>query len=160
MASRMGAPVPAALARKISNVIDYAMRRRMHGVLAPKESAEENKFVRACRERGWRTRKLNGEGQRDWPDRLVCLPCSLTALIEFKRRGKGPNAGQADKHAELRALGHVVLVCDTAQEALRHCEELMRSQLNAMGPRPVPRKGGTLLAPARVRRTAAKPRPT
>jgi hypothetical protein len=113
--------------------IEAAMRRRMRGVLTPKESAEEDKFVRACRERSWRTRKLNGEGQRDWPDRLVCLPLGLVALIEFKRRGKKATGKQDDKHTELRALSHHVLVCDTAQEALQYCDELVKRQSNGVG---------------------------
>ena len=89
-----------------------------------KEAAIEK---RACREikklwPGAETRKLNGAGDRGWPDRLVVLPRGVLLMIEFKRPGAGLSPAQRSKIKRITKLGHNVYVCDSVREAVRACE--------------------------------------
>ena len=117
------APIPAAL------------RRRMKKVLVPLESKEEGKFVTAARGLGWITRKMNGVGNKGWPDQHVALPLGAVAYIEFKRQGEKPRpeqGNQRDVQAALAALGHPVLVAYTAVEALALCEMTIQRRKDEM----------------------------
>lgn len=66
-------------------------------------------------------RKMNGFGNRSWPDRLILLPNGKSVLIEFKRPGGELSPGQRQEIKELRALGHRVAVCESVEEAIRAC---------------------------------------
>lgn len=85
----------------------------------PLERNVERRFVERAKPLGCRTRKLNGAGFRDWPDRLVLAPRGVVMLIEFKRPGGRATPKQALLHEQLRALGHDVRVFDDADRALQ-----------------------------------------
>lgn len=112
------------------------------GAKAPKEKPEleskvENRFVRQAKKRGWKTRKLNGLGNRDWHDQLVLAPNTI-CLIEFKRPGNEYykettlSPGQETHHEEVAALGlgSVSLVTSSAEEALQFVERLVCRNLH------------------------------
>lgn len=114
----------------------------------PAEKAEletkvEQRFVRQARKRGWKCRKLNGVGARDWHDQLVLAP-NVICLVEFKRPD-GHNKlspGQEVHHDETIALGlgALSLVTDSAEEALKFVEELCAAtpRLKRLGHDPLP----------------------
>ncbi len=81
-----------------------------------KESSIEKAFLRQMRKHGVLTRKMNGEGFRAWPDRLIVL-YKQHLYIEFKRPGGEATEAQQDIHDRLRALGHRVKVYDDATAA-------------------------------------------
>lgn len=87
---------------------------------APLEKVEENKFVQKLRKCGggdWLTRKLNGAGNRDWPDQLIIGPMNYHAMIEFKRGDEEARKTQEIKIANLRRLGHRVYLFNSCEEA-------------------------------------------
>lgn len=91
----------------------------------PRESSIE---MRACREikRLWpqvETRKLNGAGNRDWPDRLFLFPNGRHLMIEFKRPGEKLRPSQEHRINTLRLLGHLVAVCYNVETAVYACKE-------------------------------------
>lgn len=96
----------------------------------PLESAIERAFVRKMRERypGIKIRKMNGEGYRSWPDRMVCVPGGKPFMIEFKRPGGGLllTPGQEDLHRELTAMGYDLGVYDDAEAAVIAVEVRLR----------------------------------
>lgn len=103
---------------------------------APKEKPEleakvEQRFLRQAHKRGWKTRKLNGTGARDWHDQLVVAP-GVVCLIEFKRPGLNCKLapGQEIHHEECRELGigHLSLVTDNSDVALEFVENLMKNR--------------------------------
>ena len=57
------------------------MRKKLERVI-------ENRVVREAEAAGILVRKLNGEGQRGWPDRMFCIPGGRPLFIEFKREGE------------------------------------------------------------------------
>lgn len=70
-----------------------------------------------------RIRKLNGGGQRGWPDRLVCLPGGIVVFIEFKKPGGSVRPDQGLTITELRKLGCLVAVCQSIEETLYACQQ-------------------------------------
>jgi len=98
-----------------------------------KESYEERKFVLAARKRKWKTRKMNGAGQRNWMDQLVALPFGAIVFIEFKREGEGPRAGQAELIKELVDMGHYVFLAYSSEGALQLCESVIEEKKRGMG---------------------------
>jgi len=84
------------------------------------ESAIERRFVNEIVKLGCRTRKLNGFGARDWPDRLVLGPRGDFALVELKRLGKQATDRQATLHAALARLGHDVRTFDSWRTAVAY----------------------------------------
>ena len=76
------------------------------------EAVIENAVVRQLQRRGFRTLKLNLQGRRGWPDRLVILPKGKVLWLEFKAPGKQPTRLQQHVHAWLRTAGHRVEVVD------------------------------------------------
>jgi hypothetical protein len=96
---------------------------------SPLESAIERSFMRLMKEHfpEIRVRKMNGEGYRSWPDRMVCIPGGRPLLIEFKRPGRTLTEGQNDLHGDLRALGYLISThtsARTAFDAVRNAIEL------------------------------------
>jgi hypothetical protein len=76
---------------------------------------------RACKEivkLGGLTRKMNGLGNRSWPDRLI-IGFGVQYYIEFKKPGEDPTPLQLKLHRELRKRGHIVLVLDNVEDAVR-----------------------------------------
>ena len=81
----------------------------------------EKKFVDRAHRLGYQTVKLNtlgARGRAGWPDRMIIVPHGIM-FIEFKRTpADKPSPRQQVCIDKLRALGHHVLVCCTAEEAL------------------------------------------
>jgi hypothetical protein len=61
-------------------------------------------------------RKMNGLGNRSWPDQMFTLAGPYTLFIECKLPGEEPSPLQWDKIQELRGLGYAVAVCDTKED--------------------------------------------
>jgi hypothetical protein len=136
-------------------------RRRMLKALVPLENKEENSFVGKARSLGWQTRKMNGTGNKDWPDQLVLLPLGGVVLVEFKRVGvktRPEQAGQRDKLAALRALGHIVETVTTAAEALTICELLLAGRRCEVDTKVVHGKSSAVPTKTRVGGALLKPR--
>ncbi len=84
----------------------------------------EGDLEESCRQhaktKGWDSRKMNGLGNRDWPDRMFIPPqlakprkkFEPVLWVEFKRRGEVPTVKQVKKHVELRNAGQWVEVID------------------------------------------------
>lgn len=85
---------------------------------APLESQIEKKFIDLCTAGGFRTRKMNGLGFRDWPDRLILGPNRFFCWVELKRPGEVPTAKQELMHDMLVSLDNLVIVSDSAEEAI------------------------------------------
>jgi hypothetical protein len=74
--------------------------------MSPRESTIEKYLCKRVRERGGKTRKINGMGERFWPDRLVVDPELGMFLVELKRPVGGRlSAGQVERITEIRAAG-------------------------------------------------------
>lgn len=54
-----------------------------------------------------------------YPDRLFWIPGGMPLLVEFKRPGERPRPKQEHVIAELRRLGYDVVICDSADCAVR-----------------------------------------
>jgi VRR-NUC domain len=90
------------------------------------ESSVETSSLDAIEERypGCLIRKLNGGGNRNWPDRMILFPNGLLLLIEFKRPGEELRPGQAWLIDKIRTMGFYVAVCDSKEGALHACEAI------------------------------------
>jgi hypothetical protein len=74
------------------------------------EASLEQTFVKGLKQLKLESLKLNLQGQRGWPDRLVLVPGGRPVLIEFKRlRGIRLRALQEYRGQQLRLLGYTVL---------------------------------------------------
>jgi hypothetical protein len=80
------------------------------------ESKIENNVVAYAIKRDLVHRKLNGMGNRSWPDQMFLGPGGKTLYIEFKKLGAQPTPLQLENHKMLRALGMTVAVIDTIEE--------------------------------------------
>lgn len=56
------------------------------------------------------------------PDLALVLPGGRAGFVEVKRPGERPTPAQAEKHAELRGYGAVVVVAHSVDEALELLE--------------------------------------
>lgn len=66
-----------------------------------REKVLERKMTRWCEAQGCLVIKL--EAHRGWPDRLIIKPTGVVLFVEFKARGKRPNALQAHVLQLIRA---------------------------------------------------------
>lgn len=112
--------------------------RLYRGRRGESEAALEHWCVGKAKERGWVSRKMNGLGFRDWPDRLFIRPLKLISRhsrqllpaalsprrgwtyqrpvwVELKRRGEVPTLNQSVLHKMLRDRGEDVRVIDTKE---------------------------------------------
>jgi len=89
------------------------------------EAKVEARFVRRIKALGWKHRKINGLGNKDWQDQLVIAP-GVICLIEFKRPGGMGKLSPTQEihHQACRDLGvgHLSLVTDSAEEAVDFVE--------------------------------------
>ena len=92
----------------------------------PLESSIESTFVKKARALGCMTRKLNGMGQRDWPDQLVLIPGGVGILIEFKRPGESLRVGQQTWQEDAKEIGHGSYVFNNWQEPLELIKRLIK----------------------------------
>lgn len=92
------------------------------------EAELEAKDRQHARRAGWFVEKIMRAARKGFPDRFyarggaeVCRHCKRgrVILIEWKKDGKEPNAIQQHRHAELRAAGVEVYVCDNLEDARR-----------------------------------------
>lgn len=102
------------------------LSKRLRRAAEPRESKIEADFVRMAKAYGWVTRKMNGRGNRSWPDRLVLLGEGRLLFVEFKRPGEKPTVGQEENHKMLRALGIEVLVATSAEQAIQEIHHVRR----------------------------------
>lgn len=89
---------------------------RFNGVR--KESSIEKAFLRELKKLGLRSRKMNGNGFRAWPDRMILIPGGSPVFIEFKRPGEKPTELQLENHKMLTELNYPVYWTDSSQEAI------------------------------------------
>src|SRR6185369_5803224 len=94
-----------------------AATQRCDEVVKELESKIEGRAVKWARNNGWRTRKMNGLGDRGWPDRLFLGP-GVVAFIEFKKVGEEPTKKQWDNIMEIRKLGTEAEWFDNSDEAI------------------------------------------
>ena len=89
------------------------------------ESEIENYVVNYARRRGVLSAKLNLQGRRGWPDRILLFPGGRTVFIEFKRPGGQVSKLQAYVHAQLGRLGFAVYVVKTKEQGRRIVDECL-----------------------------------
>lgn len=75
-------------------------------------------------------RKMNGAGQRGWPDRLICLPV-YPLWIEFKRKGEALRKLQRYRIKLLKELGYDVQVYDNAEEAIAAIKYAIKARVES-----------------------------
>lgn len=82
------------------------------------ESSIERAACRRIKQLGGITRKMNGFGNRAWPDQLVLGPFNTCIFIEFKRPGAKLTPLQDYLHRKLKLMGHTVAVFSSVEEAV------------------------------------------
>ena len=112
----------------------------------------ENPVVRWAKKRRIRSRKMNGLGQRGWPDRMFCLP-SFPFWIEFKLPDEELEPLQIHIINELLELGYDIEVHDNPQDAISAIERrLEAAQLSKeRGKVYVAERGGRVIPRPRTR---------
>ena len=93
--------------------------------LDARESSVEGRAKRYARSLGYWVRKFKSPGRRSAPDDIFKHRYGIPFFIEFKAHGKPATALQLEEHAEMRAAGLTVYVCDNFDDAKaildRHC---------------------------------------
>ena len=84
------------------------------------EASIERAFATRMKKVGVDTIKLNVQGNRGVPDRLVLLPNGRVVFVEFKRPGERLRPLQAHWHNKLESMGFIVLVFDDTDTAARY----------------------------------------
>lgn len=90
------------------------------------EKTIERAFVRKVEKLGCLTRKLNGEGARSWPDRLVLGPGGFCAFIEFKRPGGKLTDAQFDLAKKMKSFGLRAELFDDADAAFEYVKGALK----------------------------------
>lgn len=80
-----------------------------------RESTIEKYLSLRVKESGGLCWKFTSPNLRGVPDRLVILTLGRACWAELKAPGKKPTALQLRRHAQLRNLGHKVVVLDTIE---------------------------------------------
>ncbi len=97
-------------ARAVKSVVDRSEQ----------EYKIEDRCVKHAKDHRWASRKMNGLGFRDWPDRLFIPPKGNRTRrpfwVEFKRVGEDATESQANMHADLRSRGETVYMCDNLKD--------------------------------------------
>ena len=83
-----------------------------------KESKIESDFVDYAKQRGCRAVKLEVNGDKGWPDRMVLCPGGRTLFLELKNKSGRPSAHQLVKQAELRELDYYAEIVSSLDEAV------------------------------------------
>ncbi len=86
------------------------------------ELSIERHFMARLAELGIVCVKLNLQGRRGYPDRLVLLPRGRSVFVELKVPGKDLSVLQKYIHDILRRLGHDVQTFDDADEAIEYIQ--------------------------------------
>lgn len=90
-----------------------------------RESYIESKFVKYCKRIGCKTYKLNGDGDKGKPDRLVICPDGFIFFIEFKAPDKKLRPLQVLEKERLEALGCLYFVADQPGQAEGYLDEVL-----------------------------------
>lgn len=104
--------------RKIPhNSARRGLRAREATVTSRPESEKtlESSLVREVSRMGGKCLKYASSTTTGYPDRLVLLPEGRVFWVELKTTGKKPGKKQELRHQELRDLGQVVYVVDSAR---------------------------------------------
>lgn len=109
----------------------------------------ERPVVNWAKKKKWRARKMNGLGDRAWPDRLFVGP-GVMAFIEFKVPGKVPTVLQQEVLDDLCRWGHHARWFDNADNAIQWLRRLEAKAL--------PEARGEVAAGKRSRRSFSRPR--
>ncbi len=89
------------------------------------EKTIENGVTAWAKKRGIITRKMNGLGNRSWPDQMFIFPDGRIAFIEFKAPGKKPTDLQAMMLADLQARGVYADFFDNKPDALAFLQRFL-----------------------------------
>ena len=87
------------------------------------EKYEEADFVKLLKRspHNLKVRKMNGLGNRDWPDRMVVGPQRFVCFVELKRKKLGKvSPGQQGMITDLGDLDHDVTVFDDGKLAAEY----------------------------------------
>jgi 4-aminobutyrate aminotransferase-like enzyme len=91
-----------------------------------KEANIEGRVDTWAKKNGWKTRKMNGLGNRSWPDRLFVAPRGgVVAFVEFKRLDEEPTEQQADTIKDLTKRGVNVAWFDNSEQAIKYLQDLV-----------------------------------
>lgn len=89
------------------------------------ESSHERAFVRALRAFNLETLKLNVQGQRGWPDRVVLVPPGKAVFVELKREDKELRALQEYRRERLERAGFIVLQA-SGEHGVLHAVQMIK----------------------------------
>lgn len=81
-----------------------------------REKTIEHKLVMETKRRGGMAVKFTSPGMNGMPDRLVLLPKGRMGFVELKAPGKKPRLLQELRMRQLRRLGFLVAVVDSAEQ--------------------------------------------
>lgn len=98
----------------------------------------ENPVIRWCKKNKILNRKMNGQGNRSWPDRVFILPNGRVFFIEFKAPKKRLEDLQFDKIKALLNLGQDVEVHDDKDRAIFSI--IIRMQNRKVDATPIPER--------------------
>ena len=73
--------------------------------------------------------KLSVLGRVGFPDRLIVGRKAFVMFIEFKRVGEEPRKLQLYWHKKLRALGFIVVVCETKEGAISEFKKYRKKHI-------------------------------
>lgn len=87
----------------------------------PLEKNEEDAVTRWAKKHGIKHRKMNGMGNRSWPDQMFYDgPLKgKVVFIEMKRKGEEPTSQQYEKLQELQDAGLIAEWFDTREGAIK-----------------------------------------
>jgi hypothetical protein len=92
----------------------------------------EDPTTRWAHKNGVYHRKMNGLGNRDWPDQLFYSPRFRAGVkgvfIEFKDHGKVPTENQYLKMDELRSCGFDVAWFDYKEDAITYLKTFFKTE--------------------------------
>lgn len=72
------------------------------------ESTLEKEIVKHTKKQGHNIIKIQGVGNKYWPDRLILLNNGSCFFLEVKKEGEQPSKGQKNKHQRIKDLNHRV----------------------------------------------------
>ena len=93
------------------------------------EKQIEAKVVKTAKILGFICLKLNGQGQRSWPDRMFMHPSGAIVFIELKRPGGVLSAGQSENHRLLLHCKQNANICYSYEVAV----EVLKRAIEAQG---------------------------
>ena len=70
-------------------------------------------------------RKMNGAGQRSWPDQMVLIPGGRPLFVECKSPGEEPTVLQAERIERLKGDGYDVIVVDSKEDFIAAVKQRM-----------------------------------